>query len=87
MTNLSPETRNAVITRDKGLCVNCGGKGSEVHHILSKSKLNFKLYGDKINSLENLVYVCHDCHTKHSLWDMPLRAELKARWKVNSKLR
>ncbi len=81
-----PETRNAVITRDKGLCVNCGGKGQEVHHLLPNTKLNEKLYSGKINSMENLVYVCHDCHEKHSLWDTPLRAELKAKWEVNSKL-
>lgn len=79
--------REVVILRDKGLCVNCGKAGIEVHHIIPNTKLNKKLYGDQLESMENLVLVCKNCHNNHSLWDKPLRNRLKSVFTVNSKIK
>lgn len=48
---LSPETRQTVKDRDRGLCVLCGCAGDEIDHIDGPS-----------SDLSNLRLLCHDCH-------------------------
>lgn len=78
------ETRKQVIQRDRGLCVNCRKPATEIHHLIHNTKLNVKLYGDKIQSMENLVCVCKDCHNKYPLWDKKYRPEWKPKTKLNT---
>lgn len=51
-----------------------------IHHVVANTILNRKLYGDKIQSVENGVYVCQKCHDNHSLWDKELRKSLEKKW-------
>ncbi len=48
---LSPETRAAVIERDRGMCVMCGQPGEEIDHIDGPS-----------SDLMNLRFLCKECH-------------------------
>jgi len=49
------QLRRLVIERDK-VCQDCGGKGEGVHH---------KDLDRENNCLDNLVYLCWQCHMKH----------------------
>lgn len=40
-------------------------KASELHHRLSDTTINNKLFPLFVNSPFNLVGLCHDCHEKH----------------------
>ena len=76
-------TRLDIVSKYAGRCVNCRKPATEIHHLIANTKLNVRLYGqDKIQSAENGVCVCHQCHNKHSIWDK----NLKPIWKQNSKL-
>lgn len=80
----SDYTRGVIIIRDQCRCVNCRKPATEIHHLIANTKLNVKLYGqDKIQSAENGVCVCKDCHNKHTLWDK----KLKPIWEQKTKLR
>lgn len=50
---IADSTREEVIAREKGLCRICGKPGSDVDHIEGSS-----------SSLDNLQYLCRDCHNK-----------------------
>lgn len=46
-----------------GICEKCGIMGlTEKHHKFSNSKINRKLYGDLIDNIKNIQYLCYDCH-------------------------
>lgn len=47
--------------RDGGICQECGGTGTDVHHIRP-----FRLFDDyrEANALENLVLLCRPCHRR-----------------------
>ena len=47
--------RVAVLARDKGRCRCCGAKGTDLHHVLYRSR------GGK-DTADNLVTVCRQCH-------------------------
>lgn len=52
--------RQEVIERDR-VCMDCGGPGEEVHHILPRSR--FGKHGkEKLWALKNLVLLCVRCH-------------------------
>ena len=60
----SPEwqkVRQAVLMRDRFLCVKCGRPAEEVHH---KTHLSPKNIGDPriTMNMENLISLCRDCH-------------------------
>lgn len=79
--------RSTIILRDLSVCVNCPKPATEIHHLIANTKLNVRLYGqDKIQSAENGVCVCKDCHNKHSIWDGERVQVLKSKWKQNTKL-
>jgi len=82
MSTFSAETRKQIKAKSGGTCYNCRTLGyrMEYHHLLANTKLNAKLYGDLIQSVENGVYVCQPCHIKHALWDKPLVRELKEKY-------
>jgi 5-methylcytosine-specific restriction endonuclease McrA len=50
---LSPIVRAKVISRDNGLCQQCGNPGNEIDHINGHS-----------SNLKNLQLLCRDCHIK-----------------------
>jgi len=60
----SPEwqkVRQAVLMRDRYLCVKCGRPAEEVHH---KIHLNPNNIGDPriTMNMDNLISLCRDCH-------------------------
>ena len=80
MITFSNLTRIEIYKRDNGKCINCGESEYwklEIHHIIANTKLNRKLYGNFIQSKDNGVIVCKNCHFKHSLWDRDLREKIK----------
>jgi 5-methylcytosine-specific restriction endonuclease McrA len=48
-------TRKRIIERDNGLCVKCGAKYEEIHHIIFRSQ-------GGAGTDDNGVCVCHRCH-------------------------
>jgi hypothetical protein len=48
---VSPSTKAKVITRDKGVCCQCGEAGTTIDHIDSDA-----------NEIENLQLLCKRCH-------------------------
>ena len=56
------ETRQAVITRDRGRCQLCGKAGNEVDHIKELTEENINNAETALN-LKNLRLLCHKCHT------------------------
>lgn len=54
--NKDERLREAVIDRDR-VCLECGGVGQEVHHVISR---RFK----GANDLRNLLFLCWACHQK-----------------------
>lgn len=53
-------------------CDKCGAVGLvEVHHRLSQSKINKKLYGSLIHHTKNCQVLCQNCHHNKPLdkWD------------------
>ena len=90
MSTFSVETRRKIKAKSFGFCYNCRQlhPRMEHHHLLANTKLNEKLYGrEVIQSVENGVYVCQPCHTKHTLWDKPLVRELKLKYGETSRIR
>ena len=51
-----PKRRQQVIKRDRGLCVLCGSKGTDVDHIVRGMD----------HSLANLRLLCRSCHMKRT---------------------
>jgi len=60
--------RDAVMRRDKGLCMVCLGKGfvtaaTEVDHIIGRAEgKRKKVPAAQLESLLNLQAICHECH-------------------------
>ena len=55
--------RQIVIARDHGLCQNCGGVGTQVHHKIHLTPRNVDDPRIALNE-ENLVLLCDECHNK-----------------------
>lgn len=53
--------RKQLIEREQGLCRKCGADGSEIDHIDGPS-----------NSLDNLQFLCRDCHTQKTKTNLVL---------------
>ena len=49
--------RKKIMVRDKNICVDCGGKATEVHH------LNYNYLHTEKES-DYCVSLCHNCHKK-----------------------
>lgn len=82
------KNRTKVLIRDGYKCTQCGSKDwLEIHHIIPQTKTNRRMYGEQIDSLDNLILVCHKCHDKHSLWDKGLKKNLKKIFKIKSKVK
>lgn len=77
----SPEwqkVRQAVLMRDRFLCVKCGRPAEEVHH---KTHLSPKNIGDPriTMNMENLISLCKDCHFEEHRGDHAAGRKAKAR--------
>lgn len=85
----SEETRKAIFIRDNKQCVNCGEDNKfklSFHHLIHNTIVNRKIYGDeRIQSEENGVTACQQCHANYTTWDRALVAALKEKWKEFSK--
>jgi len=83
--SFSLETRAFILKRDKKKCVNCGAKATSIHHLIHNTVMNRRIYGnDKIQSAENGVCVCQQCHERYPLWDKPYVEALKIKWEQNN---
>lgn len=51
----STKVRKEIVTRDKGLCVRCGGRYEHIHHVVFRSQ------GGE-GTTDNGVCVCNRCH-------------------------
>jgi len=65
--------KSAVLTRDDYTCQICGEKDTrlEVHHIQYRSK-------GGSNRMDNLVTLCHDCHSKIHSGELEFNNEVKS---------
>ena len=52
---ISKIIRESVIKRDKSICQVCGGKATQLHHVLYKSHQG-------ANISQNLICLCNRCH-------------------------
>ena len=55
------ELRGYVLKRDHYACVRCGGRGTEVHHIVRLTPANIMDRGVSLNP-NNLELLCDACH-------------------------
>lgn len=70
---LYKKTRIQCIERDNGLCVLCGGRATDVHHIVFRSQMG-------LSNLENLACLCRECHQQaHGVNAKKIRALLLER--------
>lgn len=51
----SPKVRKTIVQRDGKLCVRCGARYEEIHHIVFRSQ-------GGLGTVDNGVCVCHTCH-------------------------
>ncbi len=58
--------RAAVFSRDNGRCRVCGGRGEEVHHIVTWAKDPIKRY-----DINNGMTLCKSCHEKTGSYYKP----------------
>lgn len=81
---VSQETYEAVITAYSWYCGNpdCVNKADELHHRVSKSKVNQKMFPNFIHSPINLIPLCNDCHIqeKHKFKIPESVAYMYERW-------
>lgn len=56
------KTRKRIIERDQGLCVRCGARYEEIHHIVFRSQ-------GGLGTVDNGCCVCHKCHELAHKWD------------------
>lgn len=59
LENISKKNREEIKKLFKGKCGLCGRKGEHIHHIIYRSEDK-----SKINDLDNLFYICLECHLK-----------------------
>ena len=59
-------TKNEAVRRSGGMCESCGERpGSEWHHKISVARaIALGLDPDDIRSIENCLFVCHQCHVE-----------------------
>lgn len=62
-SKLWKQQRLYALHRDCYQCADCGGQAEEVHHIVELTAANINDYSIALD-LNNLVSLCHDCHTK-----------------------
>ena len=55
--------RREVLRRDHYTCTMCYQRGEEIHHIIELTPDNITDDSIALN-LDNLISLCHDCHTK-----------------------
>ena len=79
--------REAILNAQHGICDGCDRPATEVHHKMSNTVTNRKLFPHFLQSFFNGVGLCHDCHEQKShLWrvsyDWAWQAEgyLKRAW-------
>lgn|SRR5690606_6823655 len=53
--NFSQKVRQEIYKRDNGLCQECGGRGTEIHHV------KFRSQGGR-GVVTNGLLLCADCH-------------------------
>jgi len=53
----SKKVRDQIIERDQGKCRNCGGIGTEIHHVVFRSQGGRGVF-------TNGLLVCHHCHRR-----------------------
>jgi len=63
LSKLWRQQRQHALNRDRFSCADCGGRAEEVHHIVELTPQNITDYSVAL-ALDNLVCLCHDCHTK-----------------------
>ena len=56
-------TRKEVLRRDAYTCHDCGGRATEVHHIVELTPNNIDVW-DVALSPDNLQSFCYSCHSK-----------------------
>ena len=56
-------TRKLVLRRDAYTCHDCGGRATEVHHIVELTPTNIDTWDIALNP-DNLQSLCWDCHNK-----------------------
>jgi 5-methylcytosine-specific restriction endonuclease McrA len=54
----SRDTRQKILLRDDGMCQQCGGIGTQVHHVVPKGS------GKGRGVYKNGLTVCQPCHTQ-----------------------
>ena len=59
---LPQRTIDLVHKKTNGYCEKCTKRGTEVHHKLSKSQMNIARFPLFIDSIQNLQFLCYDCH-------------------------
>lgn len=57
------DTRKQILRRDQYTCQQCWGRAEEVHHKIELTPENIDDVNVTLNP-DNLVSLCHDCHTK-----------------------
>ena len=62
-TNTWKDLRRQILRRDLYTCQWCGARANEVHHIIELTPENIGT--DIAYDIENLVSLCHQCHTSH----------------------
>ena len=55
--------RKLVLRRDQYSCKDCGGRATEVHHVISLTEKNIDDWDVALNP-DNLQSLCYDCHSK-----------------------
>lgn len=67
---LFKKTKRQAYERDNGLCVLCGRRADDVHHIIFRSQLG-------TSEVNNLVCLCSECHMKsHGIKSKKVRQKL-----------
>ena len=75
------KVREAVLKRDKYLCVNCGKPATEVHHKKHLTPDNIMDLNVCLN-MDNLASLCRDCHLAEHKEEMQRK---KREWYKNNK--
>ncbi len=57
------ECRRFILRRDMYTCAHCHARAEEVHHIIGLTPDNIRDASIALNP-NNLISLCHDCHTK-----------------------
>lgn len=89
----SEEIRKEIFRRDGEKCVNCEEKNKfllSFHHLIHNTKVERRNYGnERVQSAENGVTVCQQCHSNYTLWDRARVKTLRELWEPfnQSKLR